>query len=437
MRLKPDAPRNGGAPLNAGVTCYVSGTDLRLDRLIDDRECRSIRCASSRDRLSGHLCCRTGGTVATGRRVELVFGRHTNDRPLVCLLIPSGSSNGLALRRTLLRPAWDMACARMRVGIGCDVCAENAITVTTTAFVSYSWDDDEHKAWARGLAERLRADGVVATLDQWAAVPGDQLPELMERAIADNKHVLIVCTPRYKSRSERREGGVGYEGDIITAEVLQTRNHRKFIPILRRGDWREAAPSWLAGKYYIDLRDGARYEAQYQDLLSTLLGSRPAPPPVAVITSQPKVQATPVNQPRPESEPVRIVGVIADQVGEPRNDGTRGSALYAVPFRLSRRVSHDWAQVFEQVWNRPPQFTSMHRPGIARVSGDQIVLDGTTVEEVQRYHRDTLVLCVKETNRIITEHEHKIRMAEEEERRRSEEHQARVRDLSGKIKFDE
>lgn len=309
--------------------------------------------------------------------------------------------------------------------------------MTTTAFVSYSWDDDEHKAWARGLAERLRADGVVATLDQWAAVPGDQLPEFMERAIADNKHVLIVCTPRYKSRSERREGGVGYEGDIITAELLQTRNHRKFIPILRRGEWREAAPSWLAGKYYIDLRDGARYEAQYQDLLSTLLGSRPAPPPVAVKTSQLKVQVSPVNQPRPESEPVRIVGVIADQVGEPRNDGTRGSALYAVPFRLSRRVSHDWAQVFEQVWNRPPQFTSMHRPGIARVSGDQIVLDGTTVEEVQRYHRDTLVLCVQETNRIITEHEHKIRMAEEEQRRRSEEHQARVRDLSGKIKFDE
>jgi hypothetical protein len=131
------------------------------------------------------------------------------------------------------------------------------------------------------------------------------------------------------------------------------------------------------------------------------------------------------------------VGVIADEVGEPRNDGTRGSALYAVPFRLSKRVSYDWAQVFEQVWNRPPRFTSMHRSGIASVSGDRIVLDGTTIEEVQRYHRDTLVLCVQETNRIIAEHEHKVRMAEEDRRRRSEEHSARVRNLSGKIKFDE
>ena len=309
--------------------------------------------------------------------------------------------------------------------------------MTTTAFVSYSWDDDEHKEWARRLAERLRGDGVSATLDQWATVPGDQLPQFMERAIADNKHVLIVCTPRYKSRSERREGGVGYEGDIITGELLQTRNHRKFIPILRRGEWSEAAPGWLTGKYYIDLRESARFEAQYQDLLSTLLGSRPAPPPVAVRAAQIKPLASPVDSARAGNEPVRIVGVIADEVGEPRNDGTRGSALYAVPFRLSRRVSYDWAQVFEQVWNHPPRFTSMHRPGIARLSGDRIILDGTTVEEVQRYHRDTLVLCVQETNRIITEHENKVRMAEEEQRRRSEEHRARVRDLSGKIKFDD
>ena len=123
----------------------------------------------------------------------------------------------------------------------------------STAFVSYSWDDDEHKAWARAIAERLRSDSIYATIDQWATVPGDQLPEFMERAIAENLYVLIVCTPRYKSRSERREGGVGYEGDIITAELLQSRNHRKFIPILRKGEWQDAAPSWLAGKYYIEL----------------------------------------------------------------------------------------------------------------------------------------------------------------------------------------
>jgi len=35
------------------------------------------------------------------------------------------------------------------------------------AFVSYSWDSEEHQAWALQLAHRLRDDGVDAVLDQW------------------------------------------------------------------------------------------------------------------------------------------------------------------------------------------------------------------------------------------------------------------------------
>jgi len=307
----------------------------------------------------------------------------------------------------------------------------------STAFISYSWGNEEHRGWVLALATRLRGDGVETVLDQWHVAPGDQLPAFMEKAVRDSDFVLIVCTPRYKERSEGRVGGVGYEGDIITGEVLTTGNQRKFIPILRRGEWREASPNWLTGKYYIDLREGARYEAQYQDLLSTLLGSRHAPPRVSFQAGQPESPTNPPNQLPAATEPVRIVGVIADEVGEPRNDGTRGSALYAVPFRLSQRVTHEWAQVFEQIWNHPPQYTTMHRPEIARVSGDRIVLNGTTIEEVQKYHRNTLVLCIQETNRVITDHEVTIRMAEEEERRFREEHRARVRDLSNKVKFDE
>ena len=78
----------------------------------------------------------------------------------------------------------------------------------TSTFISYSWDSDDHNGWVRALAERLRADGVEADIDQWATVPGDHLPEFMERAIAAHAFVLIVCTPRYKATSEARQGGV-------------------------------------------------------------------------------------------------------------------------------------------------------------------------------------------------------------------------------------
>lgn len=67
--------------------------------------------------------------------------------------------------------------------------------VAPTAFVSYSWDDDAQRIWVAGLAARLRSNGVDVTLDQWNAVPGDQLPAFMERSIRESRFVLVICTP--------------------------------------------------------------------------------------------------------------------------------------------------------------------------------------------------------------------------------------------------
>ena len=304
-------------------------------------------------------------------------------------------------------------------------------------FISYSWDDDDHKAWVRAIAERLRGDGVEAMLDQWVTAPGDQLPAFMESSVRGSDFVVSVCTPRYKERSEKRVGGVGYEGDIITAELMRDGNRRKFIPVLRRGDDRSSIPSWLSGCYYIDLRDGGRFEEQYLDLLNTVWGTRPKPPPLGPAPTVDRKKAPVNSRPSLVSEQVRILGVIVDEVSEPRLDGTRGSALYEVPFRLSRVVSADWARAFEEMWNHPPRYTTMHRPGIATVSGDRLVLDGTTMEEVHDYHRDTLVLCVRETNALI---EKQLADIERERQARAEaldQHRRTVRDVSNELDFDD
>src|SRR5713101_2365609 len=166
-----------------------------------------------------------------------------------------------------------------------------------SAFISYSWDDDAHKEWVRGLAERIRADGVDVTLDRWATVPGDQLPAFMERAIRENQFIVIICTPRYKSRSDAREGGVGYEGDIMTAEVMTQQNYRKFIPVLRSGTWPQNAPSWLAGKYHINLSGNPYSERDYEDLVRTLLGIRETAPPIG----KPMATVNPNTKSQPEA----------------------------------------------------------------------------------------------------------------------------------------
>jgi hypothetical protein len=157
---------------------------------------------------------------------------------------------------------------------------ESKIVNARKVFISYSWDNDDHKNWVRALATRLRSDGIDVTLDQWHLVPGDQLSEFMERAVHESDYVLIVCTHKYKERSNKRQGGVGYEGDIISAEFMATRNSRKFIPILRQQSWSDSAPKWMLGKYYIDLSSSPYAENNYEDLLSTLLGTRENAPPV-------------------------------------------------------------------------------------------------------------------------------------------------------------
>jgi hypothetical protein len=308
-------------------------------------------------------------------------------------------------------------------------------------FISYAWENETHINWVRSFAEKLRNDGVEVILDQWHLTPGEQLPEFMERSIRENDFVLIICTPSYKLKSDKRTGGVGYEGDIITSEVFTQGNQKKFIPILRDGKWDEAAPSWLLGKYYIDLKDSGYFESKYNDLLATLHNLRPqAPPvgrvPVERIRYQSLSQSQTANPANIEIAPTKIEGIIVDEVTSPKMDGTRGSALYKIPFKLSRRPSHVWQEVFIQTWKSPPRFTSMHRPGIASISGDRIILNGTTIEEVEKYHRDTLKLCVERANEIEKEIENQKKKQEDMERARREAHEEEVREGASRIKFD-
>jgi hypothetical protein len=139
---------------------------------------------------------------------------------------------------------------------------------------------------------------------------------------------------------------------------------------------------------------------------------------------------------RAESEPIRIVGIVEEGIGKPRNDGSPGSALYRIPLRLSAQPSRIWAQCFAETWNHPPQFTTMHRPGIASVAGDTVVLNGTTMEELERYHVETLRHVLKKVNADVADHERKEQARLEHEAEAARQHEERVREVSSRLKFD-
>jgi hypothetical protein len=138
----------------------------------------------------------------------------------------------------------------------------------------------------------------------------------------------------------------------------------------------------------------------------------------------------------PPYEPIRIIGVDTASVGHPRNDGTPGSALYAVPIKLNRAPSREWAQAFPEAWNRPSSWTTMHRPGIARVSGDRIILDGTTVEEVRDYHAKTLNLVVDTLNEAEVQYRERQSAEAEQKALARAKHDMNVRDVADDIKFE-
>jgi TIR domain-containing protein len=81
-----------------------------------------------------------------------------------------------------------------------------------TAFISYSHDSTEHADRVLELSNRLRADGIDCTIDQYEVSPAEGWPKWMDRQIAKSDFVLVVCTETYYRRvtgEEEKGKGLG------------------------------------------------------------------------------------------------------------------------------------------------------------------------------------------------------------------------------------
>lgn len=145
---------------------------------------------------------------------------------------------------------------------------ESVIEDLETVFISYSWDSEEHKKWVLDLANSLVKEGVNVILDRYELRPGKSLPYFVETAIKKADRILIVFTPNYKLKAEKRDGGVGYEYSIMNSELYknQTDNER-IIPVLRNGDSTNSIPEFMQQYIHIDMRNDENYENSYMDLL--------------------------------------------------------------------------------------------------------------------------------------------------------------------------
>lgn len=301
-------------------------------------------------------------------------------------------------------------------------------TPVASCFISYNHAD---KALARKIDDGLSALDYRVWIDEGELRVGDSLINAISEAIDQVDFLIaLVSEDSVSSNWCQKEVSLAMTGEV----------GKKGITVLpcRVGD--VAMPPTLADKLYLSVNSDDVAEAVtrlHTAMTQHLAPSQPLPPrrrapQTALSTSQRQAS---IEARGPETD-IRMTGIDTNSMTSPRNDGSPGSALYRVPITLSATPDRIWAELFVRHWNQPSQWTSMHRPGIASVSGSRIMLDGTTIEEIEKYHLDTLKLAVDSANedrRSIAARE-KADRERAEEARRAQEQQAN--DAAARLKFD-
>jgi hypothetical protein len=138
--------------------------------------------------------------------------------------------------------------------------------------ISYSHDSPEHAQHVLELANRLRADGIDCTIDQYVVAPAEGWPRWMDKQIRDSDFVVMVCTETYYQRvmGEEQPGkglGVRWEGHLIYGEIYRVGTmNTKFIPVLFEGGDPSHIPAPARDTNHYFARTARGYEDLYRRL---------------------------------------------------------------------------------------------------------------------------------------------------------------------------
>ncbi len=155
-------------------------------------------------------------------------------------------------------------------------------------FISYSHDSRAQKERVLDLSNRLRQDGVDATIDEYEQFPEEGWPVWMERQIRESAYVLVVCTERYLRKTENRErsSGVAWESTLSLQEIYDAGRNRKFVPVVFEAGDEEYIPQPLKAYTRYCLDDEGGYETLYRQLTGQPYAPRPTLGEVRVMAAR-------------------------------------------------------------------------------------------------------------------------------------------------------
>lgn len=142
-------------------------------------------------------------------------------------------------------------------------------------FISYAWTNKEYSDKVLLFTHKLIDCGIEVIFDRFENTPGKDLLSFMEKSVNDKSvtNVLILLNPTYKQKADKREGGVGYEGTIISTEIYNKTEQTKYIPVILDKDnkeIKESIPTFLGSRLYVDLSEDD--ETEFKKLVKLLFG---------------------------------------------------------------------------------------------------------------------------------------------------------------------
>jgi len=147
-------------------------------------------------------------------------------------------------------------------------------------FISYSHDSQTLLDAVLQLANKLRSEGIDASIDQYVQSPSEGWPRWMESQIEIAEFVLIVATQAYKEKPKSEDvnhgRGVTWEISLIYQHLYNKVNPAKFIPIVFESPNRKYIPAPLQGQTSYNILDPKEYDDLYWRLRG--INTREKPP---------------------------------------------------------------------------------------------------------------------------------------------------------------
>ncbi|MDV6373783.1 toll/interleukin-1 receptor domain-containing protein [Deinococcus arenicola] len=158
------------------------------------------------------------------------------------------------------------------------------MTASTTSdehprtFISYAWTTPAHEMRVQNLVDQLRRDGIDALLDKYHLRPGMDADQYMEQVAARGEvgKVIAICDPNYVGKVDRRQGGAGKEGTIMSTGVYDQllaggEAGRRFVAVVfDKAEGVSPTPAMFSSSLHIDMSTQELYDANYDELLRFL-----------------------------------------------------------------------------------------------------------------------------------------------------------------------